>query len=161
MRGSLRRAVASVPIGVVSLSEAFTSEPDPATFAAMVQQVTDLLAPIELAHGIASATRAARAQMLGTSGTVTTLAAVLLGLPRYDRRVIDGLRVDPDAIVCGLAAAARHGQRQPRGASLHRPGSRRSRGRRLRDPGGGPAMLAGRPACGSRTAACARACCTA
>jgi exopolyphosphatase/guanosine-5'-triphosphate,3'-diphosphate pyrophosphatase len=30
---------------------------------------------------------------------VTTLAAVLLGLPRYDRRVIDGLLVDPDAIV--------------------------------------------------------------
>jgi len=61
--------------------------------------VADLLAPIELAHGIGAATRAARAQMLGTSGTVTTLAAVLLGLPRYDRRVIDGLLVDPDAIV--------------------------------------------------------------
>jgi exopolyphosphatase/guanosine-5'-triphosphate,3'-diphosphate pyrophosphatase len=97
--GFLLRCVASVPIGVVSLSEAFTSEPDAATFAAMVQQVTDLLAPIELAHGIGAATRAARAQMLGTSGTVTTLAAVLLGLPRYDRRVIDGLLVDPDAIV--------------------------------------------------------------
>jgi exopolyphosphatase/guanosine-5'-triphosphate,3'-diphosphate pyrophosphatase len=97
--GSPRRCVASVPIGVVSLSEAFTSEPDPATFAAMVQQVTDLLAPIELAHGIAATTRGARAQMIGTSGTVTTLAAVLLGLPRYDRRVIDGLMVEPDAIV--------------------------------------------------------------
>jgi len=96
--GAPRRAVASVPIGVVSLSEAFTSEPDPATFRAMVQQVKDLLAPIELAHGIASATRTASAQMLGTSGTVTTLAAVLLGLPRYDRRMVDGLLVDPDAI---------------------------------------------------------------
>lgn len=97
--GFVLRCVASAPIGVVSLSEAFTSEPDPATFATMVQQVTELLAPIELAHGIGAATRAARAQMLGTSGTVTTLAAVLLGLPRYDRRVIDGLPVDPDAIV--------------------------------------------------------------
>jgi exopolyphosphatase/guanosine-5'-triphosphate,3'-diphosphate pyrophosphatase len=37
--------------------------------------------------------------MLGTSGTVTTLAAVLLDLPRYDRRMVDGLLVDPDAIV--------------------------------------------------------------
>jgi exopolyphosphatase/guanosine-5'-triphosphate,3'-diphosphate pyrophosphatase len=97
--GSLLRCIASVPIGVVSLSEAFTSEPDPSTFAAMVQQVSGLLAPIELAHGIGAATRAARTQMLGTSGTVTTLAAVLLGLPRYDRRAIDGLLVDPAAIV--------------------------------------------------------------
>jgi exopolyphosphatase/guanosine-5'-triphosphate,3'-diphosphate pyrophosphatase len=97
--GSSLRCVASVPIGVVSLSEAFGSEPDPATFAAMVRQVSDLLEPIELAHGIGAATRAARTQMLGTSGTVTTLAAVLLDLPRYDRRLIDGLLVDPDAIV--------------------------------------------------------------
>jgi exopolyphosphatase / guanosine-5'-triphosphate,3'-diphosphate pyrophosphatase len=97
--GPLLRCVASVPIGVVSLSEAFTSEPDPPTFAAMVQHVTDLLAPIELAYGIGRAIRGARAQMLGTSGTVTTLAAVQLGLPRYDRRAIDGLRLDPAAIV--------------------------------------------------------------
>ena len=32
-----------------------------------------------------------RLQMLGTSGTVTTLAAVHLGLRRYDRRKVDGL----------------------------------------------------------------------
>jgi exopolyphosphatase / guanosine-5'-triphosphate,3'-diphosphate pyrophosphatase len=97
--GFLLRCIASVPIGVVSLSEGFTSQPDPATFAAMVQQVAALLAPIERAHGIGAALRGARAQMLGTSGTVTTLAAVLLGLPRYDRRAVDGLRLAPDAIV--------------------------------------------------------------
>jgi exopolyphosphatase/guanosine-5'-triphosphate,3'-diphosphate pyrophosphatase len=97
--GLLLRCIASVPIGVVSLSEAFTSEPDPTTFAAMVRQVSGLLEPIELAHGIGAATRAARTQMLGTSGTVTTLAAVHLGLPRYDRRAIDGVLVDPAAIV--------------------------------------------------------------
>ena len=97
--GLLLRCSASVPIGVVSLSEGFTSQPDPATFAAMVRQVADLLAPIERAHGIGAALRGTRAQMLGTSGTVTTLAAVLLGLPRYDRRAVDGLRLDPHAIV--------------------------------------------------------------
>jgi exopolyphosphatase/guanosine-5'-triphosphate,3'-diphosphate pyrophosphatase len=37
--------------------------------------------------------------MIGTSGTVTTLAAVLLDLPHYDRRRIDGLLVDPAAII--------------------------------------------------------------
>jgi exopolyphosphatase/guanosine-5'-triphosphate,3'-diphosphate pyrophosphatase len=98
------RCVASVPIGVVSLSEAFGSEPDPAAFAAMVQMVADLLAPIELAHGIGAAVRSAasrggRAQMLGTSGTGTTLAAVLLDLPRYDRLMVDGMVVSPDAII--------------------------------------------------------------
>ncbi|HEX5079405.1 MAG TPA: Ppx/GppA phosphatase family protein [Geminicoccaceae bacterium] len=96
--GAQLRCVASVPIGVVSLSEAFTSEPDAATFAAMVERVSDLLAPIELAYGIGGATRGARAQMLGTSGTVTTLAAVLLELPRYDRRMIDGVTLDPAEI---------------------------------------------------------------
>jgi exopolyphosphatase / guanosine-5'-triphosphate,3'-diphosphate pyrophosphatase len=97
--GPRLRCVASVPIGVVSLSEAFGSEPDPPTFAAMVHKVADLLAPIELAHGIGRAIRGASTQMLHTSGTVTTLAAVLLDLPRYDRRMIDGLLVDTDAIV--------------------------------------------------------------
>jgi exopolyphosphatase/guanosine-5'-triphosphate,3'-diphosphate pyrophosphatase len=29
--------------------------------------------------------------LLGTSGTVTTIAGVFLGLPRYDRRRVDGL----------------------------------------------------------------------
>jgi exopolyphosphatase/guanosine-5'-triphosphate,3'-diphosphate pyrophosphatase len=37
--------------------------------------------------------------MLGTSGTVTTLAAVLLDLPRYDRLMVDGMVVSPDAII--------------------------------------------------------------
>jgi exopolyphosphatase/guanosine-5'-triphosphate,3'-diphosphate pyrophosphatase len=97
--GPRLRCVASLPIGVVSLSEAFTSEPDPATFAAMVAKVAEQLAPIEQAHGIRAAIRGVNAQMIGTSGTVTTLAAVLLDLPHYDRRRIDGLQVDPDAIV--------------------------------------------------------------
>jgi len=32
-------------------------------------------------------------RLLGTSGTVTTLASVYLGLPRYDRQAVDGLVV--------------------------------------------------------------------
>jgi exopolyphosphatase/guanosine-5'-triphosphate,3'-diphosphate pyrophosphatase len=45
--------------------------------------------------------------MLGTSGTVTTLAGVHLGLPRYDRSVVDGSYLEFDAIQAisrGLAA---------------------------------------------------------
>jgi exopolyphosphatase/guanosine-5'-triphosphate,3'-diphosphate pyrophosphatase len=37
-------------------------------------------------------------QLIGTSGTITTLAAVHLNLRRYDRRRIDGLTLDRTAI---------------------------------------------------------------
>ena len=147
----LLRCVASVPIGVVSLSEAFTLGAGPADLrgdGAAACRACWRRSRRPWHRGRAPRRRAA--QMLGTSGTVTTLAALLLGLPRYDRRLIDGLLLDPDAIARGLGAAARHGQRRARGASLHRAGSRRPGGRRLRDPRGGPAQLAGRPAAGRR-----------
>src|SRR5262249_54778762 len=35
-------------------------------------------------------------QMLGTSGTVTTLAGISLNLPRYDRNVVDGSTLGVD-----------------------------------------------------------------
>ena len=37
-------------------------------------------------------------RLLGTSGTVTTLASVHLGLPRYDRQAVDGLVVPAEAM---------------------------------------------------------------
>jgi exopolyphosphatase/guanosine-5'-triphosphate,3'-diphosphate pyrophosphatase len=45
-------------------------------------------------------------RLLGTSGTVTTLASLHLQLPQYDRRAVDGLLVqtaDMQAICTGLA----------------------------------------------------------
>ena len=92
------RCVASVPLGVVALAEAFPAEPDAAAFEAMVRRVQSLLVPIEVSHGIRLSLEHARSQMLGTSGTVTTLAALSLGLARYDRRQIDGQTLAPDAI---------------------------------------------------------------
>jgi exopolyphosphatase / guanosine-5'-triphosphate,3'-diphosphate pyrophosphatase len=92
------RCTASVPVGVVALAEAFPAEPDAAAFEAMVRRVQSLLVPIEVSHGIRLRLAGARSQMLGTSGTVTTLAALSLGLARYDRRQIDGQILAPDAI---------------------------------------------------------------
>ncbi|MEM7042042.1 MAG: Ppx/GppA phosphatase family protein [Pseudomonadota bacterium] len=92
------RCVESLPVGVVSLTEMFSSEPDPETFETMVGYVARLLAPIEKEHRLGEMTDGACLQMLGTSGTVTTLAAVLLDLPRYNRREIDGLVVDMDSM---------------------------------------------------------------
>lgn len=85
----------SVPLGVVNLTEryggdCFTAE----TYEAMVAEVAAHLRPFEAAHGIARETAAGAVQMLGTSGTVTTLAGVHLGLARYDRSVVDGCYLD-------------------------------------------------------------------
>ncbi len=92
------RCITSVPIGVVSLSEGFAVEPDAAVFEAMVRRAQSLLVPIEAVHRIGVRFRGARTQLIGTSGTVTTLAAVHLELARYDRRRIDGLTMEPRAI---------------------------------------------------------------
>jgi exopolyphosphatase/guanosine-5'-triphosphate,3'-diphosphate pyrophosphatase len=76
----------------------FSPEPDEPTFDAMLGYVQTLLAPVEQAERFQALMEGGRLQILGTSGTVTTLAAVLLDLRRYDRNAIDGLVVDPLAI---------------------------------------------------------------
>ena len=53
--------------------------------------VARLLAPVEADEELGPLIAADRVAMLGTSGTVTTLAAVHLDLPRYDRKKVDGL----------------------------------------------------------------------
>lgn len=84
------RAWASLPIGVVTLAERHggmhvTRE----TFEAMVAETRAALAEFEKAATRAPST--AGFHLLGTSGTVTTLGGLHLGLERYDRRRVDGL----------------------------------------------------------------------
>ncbi len=87
----------SIPAGVVTLSEAFGRNLSLETYPLMVEHVLGLLTNI---RGVARiCTDSSRnVQMLGTSGTVTTLAAVHLGLKRYDRRKVDGLSLSYAAI---------------------------------------------------------------
>ncbi|MER8646849.1 Ppx/GppA phosphatase family protein [Mesorhizobium sp. M1252] len=89
----------SLPVGVVSLAERFggrtvTRE----IFAAMVEDVAVRLKSFDgrdrLSHVLASP----KFHLLGTSGTVTTLAGVHLDLERYDRRRVDGLWMDRDSV---------------------------------------------------------------
>ena len=88
-------AVTSLPCGVVSFAERYGGrDVSRATYEAMVGEVRSLLAPFEAAHGFSRQIAAGQAQMLGTSGTVTTLAAVNLDLPKYDRSRIDGTWLD-------------------------------------------------------------------
>ena len=91
----------SLQLGVVTLAEKFGgAEVSFAEFSAM----TDLV-EAELQQFLARASREERCQrfhLLGTSGTVTTLAGVHLNLPRYDRRRVDGLwmsRAEIDAVM--------------------------------------------------------------
>ncbi|MDX2201313.1 MAG: Ppx/GppA phosphatase family protein [Hyphomicrobiaceae bacterium] len=84
----------SVPWGVVSLTDTVgRSEPDLATRLArydeMRRLVADSFAPF--AARIAGHAGARDIRLLGTSGTVTTLASLHLELPHYDRRAVDGL----------------------------------------------------------------------
>ncbi len=52
-------------------------------------------------------------RLLGTSGTVTTLASVHLALPAYDRRAVDGLHVPVDAMqaISTMIAEMEHEER--------------------------------------------------
>lgn len=85
----------SLPFGVVNLTERFGSgDRDSGSYARMIDEVAAALAPFEAQHGLAAQLREGRVQVLGTSGTVTTLAGVLLGLPRYERRLVDGCWLD-------------------------------------------------------------------
>ncbi len=90
----------SVPWGVVSLTESCRAEPDDAVGRAqrydeMRAIVRGSLAPfIDRIAGTVKAVQAGRPlRLLGTSGTVTTLASLHLELPQYDRRAVDGLIV--------------------------------------------------------------------
>lgn len=85
----------SAPWGVVSLTE---SEPHDwaergdrlGAYGRMRARVAEAFAPFA---GALAAGGHAPARLLGTSGTVTTLASLHLGLTSYDRRAIDGLIV--------------------------------------------------------------------
>jgi exopolyphosphatase/guanosine-5'-triphosphate,3'-diphosphate pyrophosphatase len=78
---------ASLPVGVVTLAERYGgTSVTPAVYDAMVEEVATLVDAFAAAHprcldGF---------HMLGTSGTVTTIAGVFLRLKRYDRRRVDG-----------------------------------------------------------------------
>lgn len=85
----------SLPVGVVSLAERFGGRHvSTAVFEAMVTEVARLLDGFEGRGRLAHLASGAGFHLLGTSGTVTTLAGVHLGLERYDRRRVDGLWMD-------------------------------------------------------------------
>lgn len=81
----------SLPYGVVTLAERYGGDRvSEAGYREIVAKVMKRIAPFAERHRIGEHIAAGRVQMLGTSGTVTTLAAVHLELPRYNRAAVDG-----------------------------------------------------------------------
>jgi exopolyphosphatase / guanosine-5'-triphosphate,3'-diphosphate pyrophosphatase len=81
------RGWTSLPVGVVTLAERHGGHVvDRALFERMVDEVAEHVARFAADHG----SDLDNMHMLGTSGTVTTIAGVYLELPRYDRRRVDG-----------------------------------------------------------------------
>lgn len=81
----------SLPVGVVTLAEKYGGRHvTPELFETMVKDVSAHLAPFEKAHGLYAKICNGSAHLLGTSGTVTTIAGIKLQLPAYDRRRVDG-----------------------------------------------------------------------
>jgi exopolyphosphatase / guanosine-5'-triphosphate,3'-diphosphate pyrophosphatase len=103
----------SLPIGVVTLAERWGSAGfSPDGFVAMVDDVVARLAPFESIHCISREVRNGGVTLLGTSGTVTTLAGIVLGLQRYRRLLVDGAvlaAADAAAALASLRSLGRDG----------------------------------------------------
>ncbi|HQT47736.1 MAG TPA: Ppx/GppA family phosphatase [Acidocella sp.] len=96
----------SLPVGVVTLSErcgdaCYTDS----GYAGVVADVAAMLRPFEAVHRIAQEIRQGGVLMVGTSGTVTTLAGMSLKLDRYRRGLVDGISMTREAVDMALTEA--------------------------------------------------------
>jgi len=101
----------SLPLGVVTLVERYGDRGlDPAVFEAMVEDATARLRNFETIHRIGAEIRQGGVGLLGTSGTVTTLAGIALDLPRYSRPMVDGVVLSAEAARAALARLRAYGR---------------------------------------------------
>lgn len=87
------KAWMSIPIGVVTLAERFPegARATDGWFRAMVETVKDELREFRHADELRPIFDADNAHLVGTSGAITSLAGMHLGLKRYDRAQVDGI----------------------------------------------------------------------
>ncbi|HKU65958.1 MAG TPA: Ppx/GppA phosphatase family protein [Rhizomicrobium sp.] len=127
--GPEKKLAASVPVGVVSLAESYGSSSTSRTgFDRMQADLKSRFAPF--ANRMGPDFDSEHYHLLGTSGTVTTLAAIALKLPRYNRTRVDGswhetahiLRVVERLLGQDTAALAKIGSIGAERADLMLPG---------------------------------------
>ncbi|MGI4745581.1 MAG: Ppx/GppA phosphatase family protein [Janthinobacterium lividum] len=107
----------SLPLGVITLSELFGDNAyTPGGYEAMVEHVGAQLRRFEAVHCIGREVRRGTVRLLGTSGTVTTLASMALGLRRYRRALVDGVVLSRQAAHDAIAQLRALG---PEGLRLH------------------------------------------
>jgi exopolyphosphatase/guanosine-5'-triphosphate,3'-diphosphate pyrophosphatase len=101
----------SLPVGVVTLAERWGGAGfTPDGFSAMVDDVAARLASFESIHCIGREIRNGGVTLLGTSGTVTTLAGIALALPRYRRPLVDGVVLSAEAADAALTSLREMGR---------------------------------------------------
>jgi len=102
------RSWQSLPVGVVSIAERFGgTDVTRETFEAMVGFVAAQLREFKGRGKLKQMIADHPVHLIGTSGTVTTLAGLHLGLERYERQKVDGLwmtRLEVDATMAALLA---------------------------------------------------------
>jgi exopolyphosphatase/guanosine-5'-triphosphate,3'-diphosphate pyrophosphatase len=104
----------SVPLGVATLHERFIDVADEAArFALMSWYFEEQMAGFKPYAGETVGRKRDGFQMIGTSGTITTIGAAHLGLRRYDRRKVDGMRLtsgEIDAVIQRYLALGQEGR---------------------------------------------------
>lgn len=106
----------SIPLGVATLREQFADVgSDAARYALMSCHFEEMLNEFAPYNDVACQQGHECFQIIGTSGTITTVAASHLGLRRYDRAKVDGLRMTAgqiDAVVREYLALGPEGRRR-------------------------------------------------
>ncbi len=103
------KAWMSIPLGVVTLAEHFGGrDVTPQSYAAMTDEVAKHIEPFAAEHS----QELTGMHLLGTSGTVTTLAGIHLNLYRYDRRRVDGIWMNDAEITATIARLLRMSYRE-------------------------------------------------
>lgn len=124
--GSAPERVLSLPDGVVTLAERMGEAAEsPAAFDALVDGLGARLAGFDADGALRRRAMTGGLQLIGTSGTATTLAAVHLALDRYDRELVDGLRLgfaDLRTVTARLLAMDLPARRQLPGVGPDRAG---------------------------------------
>lgn len=114
----------SVPLGVATLLQRFSDvSDDAARFALMSCYFEEALEDFRPYIEGGTPENLANMQVIGTSGTITTVGAMHLGLKRYDRSLVDGMAMsatDVDRVVEGFLKLGPVGRREEPGIGRDR-----------------------------------------